>query len=203
MTVQTLRKVAAGAALGGLLWALTPLRQPILDAGSSPEEGELVFRLYNVLLVLIAVLLTAGLVALRRTSGTGRLLTVGWWVVLTGHLMILAGCLLSALVGGWALDLVRVAQDVAFLGAVVAGLGALLLGIGGLRTDSVPRPAAVLFTASLPLGFLGIGLLDAAGVPEDYLGLPFTVLYGGAWLVWGLTMRRSPVDTLVAEGSAR
>ncbi len=41
--------------VGGFLWAVTPLRQPIFDAGRTPDEGEAFFRIYNLLLIAIAI----------------------------------------------------------------------------------------------------------------------------------------------------
>ena len=49
--------------VGGALWAVTPLREPTLG-GRFP--GHPVFRPYNLLLVVIAVLLTVGLLALHN-----------------------------------------------------------------------------------------------------------------------------------------
>ncbi len=58
--------------VGGALWAITPLREPLLG-GRLPEHP--VFRPYNFLLLLIAILLIAGLLASRsRYKGD----TDGW-----------------------------------------------------------------------------------------------------------------------------
>lgn len=117
MWSPTDRLAGISAILGGVLWAVTPLRQPVFGAGRTPEEGELFFRAYNGLIVVVVVLLTAAL--LRH------------------------------------------------------------------RAPSV--------------------LLSVAGVPEDYLGLPLTVLYGGAWVVLGLQLcgrRAGRRDGAVPNGAA-
>jgi hypothetical protein len=185
---QPARSTAAICALaGGTLWALTPLRQPLFQAGRSPAEGETFFRFYNALIVVVAVLLTVALVRLllEEYRPKGRAFLVGWWMILAGHALIFSGSLTGVVLGGWMTDFVMAAQDVGFLGALVAALGAAPLGIVGLRHGGLPTPASAMFAAALPIGLLGITLLTGLGVPEDFLGLPFTVLYGGAWVVMG------------------
>ena len=49
-----IRWAALGAMVGGALWALTPLREPLLGGELS---GHPVFRPYNLVLLVIAVLL--------------------------------------------------------------------------------------------------------------------------------------------------
>lgn len=61
---------------------------------------------------------------------------------------------------------------------MLAALGAIPLGIAGLRHRRMPKSAAVLLIAALPPGLLGAALLGIIGVPEDYFGLPLTLLYG-------------------------
>jgi len=170
--------------VGGLLWALTPLRQPIFNAGRTPEEGELFFRIYNLVLIAIAIMLTVALLRLRDSS-TARLFKTGWWTILIGHVLILVGSLPAVLFGDAARALVKAGQDAGFLGALVAGVGGFLVGFSALRSRSVPKAAHWLLLLTLPLGLLGITLLAAMGTPEDYLGLPVTALYGGAWIVLG------------------
>ena len=176
MFVPVQRLAGISGMVGGFLWAVTPLRQPIFDAGRTPEEGETFFRMYNLVIIAIAVLLTIALVRLRRRPMrvTGRLFTAGWSTILVGHVLLLVGSLPAAVFGDQARSLVKVGQDLGFTGALIAGLGGFLVGVSTLRQHR--RRAG---TASWLL------LLTAAGVPEDYLGLPLTVLYGGAWMVLG------------------
>ncbi len=179
--------------VGGLSWAVTPLHQPVFDAGRTPDEGELFFRIYNLVLIAIALLLTAALFRLRGSS-PARLFRTGWWAILVGHVLVLVGSVPAVLFGDAAGSLVRVGQDVGFLGAMVAGLGAFLVGVSALRSRSRPSPAAWLLLMTLPLGLLAVTLLTAIGTPEDYLGLPLTALYGGAWTALGLSwLRGRPV----------
>lgn len=79
MSAWVQRYAGIGGVVGGLLWALTPLRQPVFGAGRTPDEGVTFFRLYNLVLMLIAVLLTLALVRLRaELRDSGRLFTLGW-----------------------------------------------------------------------------------------------------------------------------
>ena len=182
----------AGAVVGGLLWAVTPLRQPVLGAGRTPDEGVLVFRTYNLLLLVIAVLLTLGLLRLPAlVRARSRLSGIGWWMVLVGHVLLFLGSLPAVLLGGDLPDLVRGGQDLGFLGALVAAAGALLIGLRLRRGGSAPA-AAWLFLLTLPLGVLATVALSALGTPVDYLGLPLTLLYGGAWIAAGLRLLSQP-----------
>jgi hypothetical protein len=195
---QPKRSTAAICAVaGGTLWALTPLRQPIFQAGRSPEEGETFFRMYNLVVVVIAVLLTVALLRLQRQEyrPKSRMFLVGWCVILAGHALILTGSLPGVVLGAWMSDVVMAAQDIGFLGALVAALGAIPLGIARLRRKMPAKPASLLFIAALPIGLLGITILPGLGVPEDYLGLPLTVLYGGAWAVLGADWSRTTQQT--------
>ncbi len=79
MLLSAQRQAGVSAVVGGFLWAVTPLRQPIFDAGRTPDEGETFFRIYNLVLIAIAILLTIALVWLRRepTRVTSRLSATG------------------------------------------------------------------------------------------------------------------------------
>ncbi len=169
---------------GGALWALTPLREPILG-GEFPEHP--VFRPYNFVLLVIAVLLILGLLALRaRYKGRyGRLGTVGVVVIFVGYALLFFGSIPAALLSPDGLrSLIRVGQDLGFLGALIAGVGAILLGIALRRVRAASRPGALLLIIALPVGFVGVIVVSAVGF-EDIAGLPLTVLYGTAWLILG------------------
>lgn len=184
MRPPTQRHAALSGVVGGFMWAVTPLRQPVFDAGRTPDEGELFFRIFNLVLVAIVILLTIALLRLRGSS-PARLFKTGWWTILIGHVLLLVGSIPAVLLGDAARGLVKGGQDVGFLGAMVAGLGGFLVGVSGRRSRSIPKVALWLLLLTLPLGLLAISLLAAIGTPEDYLGLPLTVLYGGAWIVLG------------------
>lgn len=175
---------ALASMVGGVLWAVTPLREPLLG-GEFPEHP--VFRPYNIALVVITVLLSVGLLAMHRhyKGRYGRLGTVGVTVVLVGYVLLFVGSLLGVVLSPNGLrDLIMVGQDLGFLGALVAGVGALLIGIALWRAHAGSRLAALLLMIALPLGFVGVMLLAAAGL-EDIAGLPLTVLYGSAWFIMG------------------
>ena len=170
--------------VGGALWALTPLREPLLG-GRLPEDP--VFRPYNLVLLIMAVLLAVGLSALRaRYKGSyGRLGTGGVVTVFVGYALMFLGSVPAVVLSpGGSRGLIMAGQDLGFLGALVAGLGAVLLGIALLRLRSAPRVGALLLIAALPVGILGVILVSALGF-VDIAGLPLTVLYGGAWIVLG------------------
>lgn len=200
--VETTASAAAWASLvGGALWAVTPLRDLVLGAGEDPRDGVGAFRAYNAYVLVAVVLMSTGLVALlRRRPGTalgkGHGAAVG--TVLTGHAVLAAGSLLAVLLGDRARGLVMAGQDLGFLAAVLALAGATALGILGLRRSTLPRPAALLFAAALPLGLVASVVLAVSGAPEDLVGLPTTVLYGGAFAALGTSRmaagRTPPVD---------
>jgi hypothetical protein len=170
--------------VGGALWALTPLREPLLG-GRFPEHP--VFRPYNLVLLVITVLLAVGLWALRaRYKGSyGRLGTAGVVVVFVGYALMFLGSVPAVVLSTeGSRGLIMATQDLGFLGVLVAGVGAVLLGIALLRTRLAPRAAALLLILALPVGILGVILVSALGF-VDIAGLPLTVLYGGAWIVIG------------------
>lgn len=183
--------------VGGALWALTPLRQPLLG-GELP--GSPVFRPYNLVLVIISVLLTLGLLALRsryrhRYRRPGA---VGDFVVLVGYALQLLGSLPAVVLPADRLAVVMAGQDLGFLGALVAGIGALPLGVALWRAGGGSRTGAALLVSALPVGFVGAVLISVAGW-ADVAGLPFTVLYGGAWVELGrhLWSQREPTNAEV------
>jgi len=181
------RCASAGMA-GGALWALTPLRQPLLG-GRFPEHP--VFRPYNLGLLVIVVLLAAGLLALRaRHKGSyGRLGKAGVVAVFVGYAMMFLGSVPAVLLSAeGSRGLILAGQDLGFLGALVAGLGAVPLGIALWRTRSAPWAGALLLIVALPVGLAGVIFVSAMGF-VNIAGLPLTVLYGGAWIVLGGHLR--------------
>jgi hypothetical protein len=170
--------------VGGALWAVTPLREPILG-GRFP--GHPVFRPYNLLLVVIAVLLTVGLLALhnRYKGRYGRLGSVGVIVIVVGYALLFFGGIPAVFLSPDSLRGLKMAgQDLGFLGALAAGIGAVLLGIALLRARAASRLGVLLLIIALPVGFVGVILVSAVGL-VDIAGLPLTVLYGGAWIILG------------------
>jgi hypothetical protein len=173
---------------GGALWALTPLRQPLLG-GRFPEHP--VFRPYNLGLLVIVVLLAAGLLALRarHKESYGRLGKAGVVAVFVGYAMMFLGSVPAVLLSAeGSRGLILAGQDLGFLGALVAGLGAVPLGIALWRTRSAPWAGALLLIVALPVGLAGVIFVSAMGF-VNIAGLPLTVLYGGAWIVLGGHLR--------------
>ena len=174
--------------VGGALWALTPLRQPLLG-GRFPEHP--VFRPYNLALLVIVVLLAAGLLALRarHKESYRRLGKAGVVAVFVGYAMMFLGSVPAVLLSAeGSRGLILAGQDLGFLGALVAGLGAVPLGIALLRARSAPRAGALLLVVALPVGIVGVIFVSAMGF-VNIAGLPLTVLYGGAWIVLGGHLR--------------
>ena len=173
------------AMVGGALWALTPLRQGVFGGGRFP--GDSVFRPYNFVLVVIAVLLAVGLLALhtRYKERYGRLGTAGVVVIFVGYALLFIASISAVLLPSDSLrGLIMIGQDLGFLGALMAGVGAILLGVTLWRARAVPRLGALLLIIALPVGLPGVIALGAIGF-EDSAGLALTVLYGGAWIVLG------------------
>ena len=188
MSSGLVRRCASAGMAGGALWALTPLRQPLLG-GRFPEHP--VFRPYNLGLLVIVVLLAAGLLALRaRHKGSyGRLGKAGVVAVFVGYAMMFLGSGPAVLLSAeGSRGLILAGQDLGFLGALVAGLGAVPLGIALWRTRSAPRAGALLLIVALPVGLAGVIFVSAMGF-VNIAGLPLTVLYGGAWIVLGGHLR--------------
>ncbi len=184
MSSGFIRRGGLAGMVGGALWALTPLREPLLG-GRFPEHP--VFRPYNLFLLVVAVLLIAGLLALRgRYQGSyGRLGTAGVVVVFVGYALMFLGSAPAVLLSAeGSRGLILAGQDLGFLGALLAGVGAIPLGIALWRMRSGPRAGALLLIISLPIGMAGTLLVAALGF-VDIAGLPLTVLYGGAWIVLG------------------
>ena len=127
----------------GPLWALTPLREPLLG-GRFPEDP--VFRPYNLALLVITVVLALGLWALglwalreRYKGSYGRLGTAGVVMIFVGYALMFLGSVPAVVLSleGWR-GLIMAGQDLGFLGALVTGLGAILLGIALWRTPAAP-----------------------------------------------------------------
>jgi hypothetical protein len=141
--------------------------KPVFGGGGLP--GHPVFRPYNLLLLVIAVLLILGLFALRvrYTGRYGWLGTVRVAVTLVGYALLLVGSIPAVLLpGNGPTGLIMAGQDLGFVGALVSGAGAILLVV------------------ALPVGIVGAVLVSAIGF-VDIAGLPLTVLYGGAWVTLG------------------
>lgn len=179
------RTAAWAAVSGGTVWALTPLRDQLVGGGGDPADGA-TFRLYNAVVVAAVLLLSVALVhLLQQATARSRTVVVAAAVVLLCHALLVAGSVPAVLLGNAAGDLVRAGQDLSLLGALLAAAAAVPLGIVGARRSLLQRTCAVLLALALPGGVLGAVLLAALDAPEDVLGLPMTLLYGGAYVAYG------------------
>ncbi len=184
--------------LGGLLWAVTPLRDVVLGGGGTPDHP--VFRPYNVVLGAIALLLIVGLAGLHvRYKETYRHLgTVGVGVIFGGYALLLAGSIPAILLAPDSRSgLIRAGQDLGFLGALVAAMGAILLGIALWRTRVLPRSAAFLLIITLPVGLPGTIMIQSIGL-VSIAGLAMTVPYGAAWMIVGNQLWSSTRESIAA-----
>ena len=173
------------AVVGGALWAVTPLRESVLGGGRFPDHPA--FRPYNLALIFIAMLLAVGLLALRERYGGdyGRLGTAGVVVTFVGYALLFFGSIPAVVfTQDGPLALIRIGQDLGFFGALVSLVGAFLLGMGPWRAGAASRLGALLLIVALPVGLVGVILLSGLGL-EDTAGLPWTILYGAAWVVLG------------------
>lgn len=171
--------------LGGLLWAITPLRDVVFGGGATPDHP--VFRPYNVVLILIAALLIVSLASLHaQYKGTYRRLgKAGIVVIFVGYALILIGSIPAVLLTSNGLQgLVSAGQDLGFLGSLVTAVGAILLGIALWRTQAASRAAALLLIITLPIGLPGIFVMSSIG-PISIAGLAMTAPYGVAWMILG------------------
>src|SRR5215212_9869862 len=102
--------------VGGALWALTPLREPLLG-GRFPEDP--VFRPYNLVLLVITVLLAWGLWASRECykGSYGRLGTAGVVVIFVGYALMFLGSVPAVVLSpeGWR-GVIMAGEGLGFLG---------------------------------------------------------------------------------------
>ncbi len=188
--------------LGGLLWAVTPLRDVVLGGGGTPDHP--VFRPYNVVIGAIAVLLIVGLAGLylRYKETYRRLGIVGVVVIFAGHALLLAGSIPAiVLAPDRSSGLIQAGQDLGFLGALVAAMGAIFLGIALWRTRAAPRAAALLLIIALPVGLPGTILIQSIGL-VSIAGLAMTVPYGAAWMILGSHLWSSTRESIAARTTA-
>ncbi len=149
------------------------------------------FRPYNATLGGIAVLLILGLAGLHALyGGTYRSLgTIGAAVILVGYVLLFAGSIPAVFLDpDGSLGLIRVGQDLGFLGALVAALGGFFLGVALWRMQAVPRTAALLLMGTLLVGVAGVIVLEFIGL-VSIAGLAMTVPYGIAWMMLGNHLR--------------
>lgn len=189
-SLNLIRWSGLAAMVGGALWAVTPLREPVFGGGGLP--GDPAFRPYNFVLVAIAVLLTAGLLTAgllglhaSHKRRYGRLGMAGVGVTFIGYALLFFGSIPAVVFGeDGPTGFVRAGQDLGFLGALLSGVGAILLGVALWRKSVAPRLGSLLLIMALPVGIIGVILVSAVGL-VDIAGLPLTVLYGGAWVLLG------------------
>ena len=172
---------------GRALCALTSQRQDVLGGGRYPESP--IFRAYSFVLLIIAVLLTLGLLALhaRHKESYGPLGTAGVVVIFVGYVLLFIGTIPAVLFPSDGLrGVIMIGQNLGFFGALIAGAGGILLGVALWR--AIPQLGALLLIISLPVGLSGTIALEAIG-SQDSAGLALTVLYGGAWMRLGYQLR--------------
>jgi hypothetical protein len=166
-----------GAMVGGPLLSAAAIlmasRPPGVPGGPNRAADELL------LVTLLAVVLIAGGVAGLHIRQAGRAGAQG-----TRAFAIAAGGVVTALLGGvlGAIGL-PIAWGVFVLGFYTACIGSTQLGIAALRTEVVPRPAALLLAVS-SFVLMAFNTEDARAL----LAVPFGVAW--AWLGYALLVAR-------------
>ena len=193
-TVPTHRNAALGA-IGGVLWALSPVAWAIADIRTL-EPGTATFAAiwgtYAAGMVLGPALVAVGHTALPRTLG-GRAARLG---------AAIGGLGLAAVAVGNAIELVSLAAGsgtsvvgyvVFYLGFLVAFVGSLLVGTALLRrrVRGAPRVAGWLLALALPLG-MAVALLANLVLPDHEAGFSAAVSVptGVAWALLGRALAR-------------
>lgn len=177
-TPSRARVVGGAAAAGGLLFAITPLRDVLY--GSAVQAGTPHYTVYRLAVGVIVVLLLVGLGAVRHgpVAVAGRPASIGTGLLVVGYLMQLVGAVPA---GSAAVE--AALGDVGFLGAVVAALGGVPLGIALWRRGV--RVAGVLLVLALPAGMPLLVAIAATGA-DGVAGLAMTLPFGLAWVLIGL-----------------
>lgn len=199
MMANWIRLSGLAAMVGGVLWAVTPLREPVFGGGGLP--GDAAFRPYNFVIIVIAILLATGLLGLhaRYKRSYGRPGTVGAVVIFAGYALLLLGSIPAILFSAdGPMGLIKAGQDLGFFGAVISAFGAIFLGSTLWRARATPRFGSLLLIIALPVGIIGVILVSAAGL-DDIAGLPLTVLYGGAWLILGYHLQSGAGEAATSE----
>lgn len=178
------RALAAGAGLGGALFALwAPLDDlvpAVLGAPGSPA-----YLAYYLVWTLAALALAVGVYGLYRFRGDVAGAAGGLALGLTG-----LGLLALAAGGALAAADVAVSADLMFAGLALAVLGGGGLGVVTFRVAGFDRRAGLLLVVAL-LGL--VAALAVAGTVTTVVGLgPLVALcsvpYGLAWIVFGRSL---------------
>jgi hypothetical protein len=188
MSLGLIRWGGLAAMVGAALWAITPLREPILD---ERFPGHPAFRPYNFVLLVIAVLLIMDLLGLhvRYKGSYGRLSTAGVLVILVGYALLFVGSILAILLYLNGLrGLIMAGQDLGFLGTLIAGVSAILYGMAFWRARAASGLGALPLIITLLVGIASMILVSAIGC-VDIAGLQLTDLYGGTWVILGSQLR--------------
>jgi hypothetical protein len=171
-----------------------PPWQPALDQIAAPAltfaPGVEVYHLYGRFVFLVTAFFIVGLFGLianlRAVSAEKppRLLVWGYRLAMTGLILNLFGNLVDYWMSiGETVDFVAFVGGT-FLGLILQAIGLIMLGISGLRSASMPKPAAwaliLWFPFSLILLLVGMENLPAA--PLLALSLAWVIIGGS--MVW-------------------
>jgi hypothetical protein len=212
-TTPAVRRPTLGA-LGGVLWALSPVPWLISDVRTlEPGTASFVAVLatHAALGVVGPALIALGCTGLPTAlrGSLGRTGTLGAATAAVG---------LSAHAVGNAIEMTSLAVAsttsvvgyvISYLGFLVGFVGSLLVGIALVRRrrDAAVRIAGWLLALALPLGIL-VGLLFAVALPENEAGFSAAVSLptGVAWAILGRSLARSRSavpESAAAPASAR
>ena len=187
------RRAGVAAIVGGGLLAADIIWQGILDlrvGGDAMlhDPTTIAYWVSSVALFLSAALLMVGFIGLwahTHKRMNGRLWTTGVWLTAIALGATVVGSAVPiglALIGQ--IELAESVGAIYGIGSLLMWIGAFPLGMALLRANMM-RPAAILFTAALPLLIVGIAL---SSVNSAVTGL-FMATVAFAWIVAGYTLR--------------
>lgn len=157
------------------------------DPGTFSGEGTVAI-LYGAILIAILGLLFLGHIGLHllHRDDYGLLGRVSFLIVSLGFVLSLTGFFVGYVLGQGNFDLFGI-TDGAFILAIASLLililfGSMPLGYAVYRTGVLPRYGPLALIVSIPLGIIGLALLNAYG----FVGLISP--YGVGWIVLGYTI---------------
>ena len=197
MSTTTSRAATAGL-VGGALWALLPVAWNVAHV-SEFEFGTLSFVAvavsYWIFAVLPPALIVAGVVALRRVLGAGRVGAIGSVVSMIGLSAMSLGIGIEVASISFGGGEVALGHALLLIGFLVTVVGGVPLGIVVIRKcgDALARVAGWVLALALPLG-IGIGFVGSTIDPQNdaWFWAAIAVPTGIAWMLLGRSLVSTP-----------
>jgi hypothetical protein len=191
-----LRFAANAAIIGGVLMGANWIWQGYLDLSPGADAilhdtSHLAYYMNNLMLLVSSWFLLHGLFAFRNQdpSAGGRVWKAGFFFSALGLSLFgigTAGFLFHGLIGfGSLVHFINLSSGI---GSLAIHLGALPLGFAILHHTSTPRYSSLLFILQAPIViFYLFGLFQVSPL---LAGILIGVLYGGAWIIIGLYLKK-------------